>query len=249
VSARFAEKGVFVTGASRGLGRALALGFAAQGARVGVGYHRRDADASEVVTEIEAAGGSAVACPIDVRDYQACVEAIDAFIAWSGSIDVLVNNAGANRDAYFAMASPEDWAETRAVNLDGPVHVTRAAVRPMMGAGTGCVINVASTSAVRAMPGQAIYAAQKAGVLALTRSLARELAPKGIRVNAVVPGLFDAGMTLRMQPRYVEQVRGFIPAGRLGDARELVEVVCFLASDAASYVTGQALAVDGGLTA
>ncbi|MEZ4336840.1 MAG: SDR family oxidoreductase [Sandaracinaceae bacterium] len=178
--------------------------------------------------------------PDSVRD------AVGGLLERRGRIDLLVCSHGVVRDGLFAMAPERDWLEVIDANLTGAMRCARAVVRPMMGAGGGACVFVASVAGLRASPGQAGYAASKGGLLALTRTLAAELGPKHIRVNAVVPGLIDAGMVKRMDRRRRDERLAHVPLGRLGEAREVADAVEFLAS--AGYVTGQALVVDGGLS-
>lgn len=245
---RFEGARVVVTGASRGLGRSIAQAFAAEGARLWLGYRNREAEAAEATAAIQAAGGIARAIAFDVRDETAVEAAFDRILAEAEHIDVLVNCAGINRDGWFPLLDREAWDEVMKTNLDGTVHCARAAVRAMWRRRQGAIVNVASVGGLRASPGQANYASSKGAVLALTRTLGAELAPKGIRVNAVVPGLIAAGMVARLDPRIVAEKTKFIPAGRLGTPEDVAGVVTFLASDDARYVIGQALAVDGGLS-
>lgn len=232
-----------VTGASRGLGRAIAERLARDGAWVACGYLREESKAREVA---EACAGEAIA--IDVTRPDAVTSAIGGLLERRGRIDVLVCAHGIGRDGLFAMAPERDLAEVIDANLMGAIRCARAVVRPMMGAGGGAIVNVASVAGLRASPGQAAYAASKGGLLAFTRTLAAELGPKGIRVNAVVPGLIDAGMVKRMDRRHRDARAAHIPLGRLGEPRDVADAVAFLASDAARYVTGQALVIDGGLS-
>ena len=247
-AARAGRRSVLVTGASRGLGRAIAVAFGGTGARVFCGYQRREADAAETARAITDAGGAASSLGFDVTDAAACDRAVARVIDQSGRLDAVIHAAGVVRDNLFALSEPDDWDEPIRVNLGGALRVARAAVRPMLAAGRGAIVLVGSVAGVRASPGQAGYSAAKGGLVAATRTLAAELAPRGIRVNAVVPGLIDAGMVARLDRRRVEERVRAIPAGRLGRADEVAEVALFLASDAASYVIGQAIVVDGGLS-
>jgi len=237
-----------VTGGSRGLGRAIALRLAGAGAHVAIGFHRGEAAAADTAGAIAAAGGSASLCRFDVTDVAAVAAAVDALVAERGGIDVLCHAAGVVRDALFALSSPDDWQEPLRVNLGGALAVARAAVRPMLARGGGAIVLVGSVAGLRASPGQAGYAASKGGILALSATLAAELAPRGVRVNALVPGLIAAGMVQRLDRRVVEDKVRRIPLGRLGKADEVADAALFLASDASSYVVGQALVVDGGLS-
>jgi 3-oxoacyl-[acyl-carrier protein] reductase len=236
---RFADRTVLVTGGSRGLGRAIAEAFAAEGARVFVGYARRADAGAEVARAI---GGEAV--QLDVTD----AASVTAAVARVGAIDVLVNAAGVLRTAMFAMSEPADWEDPIAVNLAGALRITRAVVRPMLAAKRGAIVHVGSVAGVRAAVGQVGYAASKAGLDAMVKNLALELAPSGIRINAVVPGMCAAGMAQRLDRRHAEDRLARVPLGRAGAPREIADAVLFLASDAASYIVGQSLVVDGGLT-
>lgn len=244
---RFEGKHALITGGSRGLGRAVALAFAREGARVGIGYRSRTDEAERTVADIESAGGVAVALPFDVRDFASVETAVNAFAAGGGP-DVLVNCAAALRDEFMALAAPAEWAEIVSVNLTGTFHCLRAAVRHMLPRRAGVIVNVASVSGVRASPGQSSYAASKAGVITLTATAGAELAPRGIRVNAVVPGLLTSGMGQRLNRDIAERRRAAIPMARFGEADEVARAVLFLASDDASYIVGQSLVVDGGMS-
>ncbi|WP_052546451.1 SDR family NAD(P)-dependent oxidoreductase [Enhygromyxa salina] len=243
-----AGRTALVTGASRGLGAAIATRLASDGAHVVVGYRRRVQDAQRVVEAILAAGGSGECVAIEITDAAAVQAIVDELVSRRGSLEILVNNAGVARDEMFAMSSAESWRESLAHNLDGTANCCRAVVRPMLAAGGGTIVNVSSVTVQRGRPGRAAYTAAKGGIEALTRALALELIPRGVRVNAVVPGMFDAGMFKRMRRDLVEQWAAHIPAGRPGQANELAAAVAFLASDASSYVVGQCLIVDGGLS-
>lgn len=245
---RFAGARALITGASRGLGRAIALAFGAEGAHVWVGHTVRVDDAEAVAREIRDGGGSAAPLRFDVTDDAAVQAAITAALDERGAIDVLVHAAGVVRDGMFALSDAADWDEPVRVNLGGALRVTRAVVRPMMAAARGAIVHIASVAGMRASPGQVGYAASKGGLVAATRTLAAELAPRGIRVNAIVPGLCAAGMAQRLDRRLVAERVARIPVGRLGTAEEIASVALFLASDAASYVVGQAIVVDGGLS-
>ncbi|MBK7857216.1 MAG: SDR family oxidoreductase [Archangiaceae bacterium] len=241
---RFDGRTVVVTGASRGLGRAMAQAFAAEGAFVYIGFLRAEAEAAETV---KLCGANARALRFDVTRADEVERAFTQVHEARGRVDVLVNNAGCSRDAPAMLVDPAEWREVLAVNLDGAMGCTRAVLARMLHARKGAIVNVASATAVRANPGQAAYAASKGGLLALTRTLAAELSPKGIRVNAVLPGVIDAGMVKRMDRRALEKLESHVPLGRLGQADEVARAVLFLASDEASYIVGAELPVDGGL--
>lgn len=236
-----------MTGASRGLGRGIAEAFAREGARVGIGYRVRKDEAERTLAQVTAGGGTGSLLALDVRDPES-VEASFAEFARDAELDVLVNCAAVVRDQLFAMMSTEYWEQVIAANLTGTYHCCRAAVPRMMARRRGAIVNVASVAGLRASPGQSNYAASKGGILALTSTLAAELAPRGIRVNAVVPGLLTTGMGQRLDRRIAESRQAAIPLGRFGAADEVARAVLFLASDDASYVVGQSLVVDGGLS-
>jgi 3-oxoacyl-[acyl-carrier protein] reductase len=244
---RFEGAGVLVTGASRGLGRGIAEAFAREGARVGVGFRVRREEAERTLESVVAAGGTGALVELDVRDLPSVEAAFDGFTR-DATLDVLVNNAAEARDQMFALMPAEQWEAVIAANLIGTYHCCRAAVSRMLARRRGVIVNVASVAGLRASPGQSNYAASKGGVLALTTTLAAELAPHGVRVNAVVPGLLATGMGQRLDRRIADGRRAAIPLGRFGEASEVASAVLFLASDAASYVVGQSLVVDGGLS-
>ena len=246
---RFRDKTVLVTGASQGLGRDIAMLFALEGAFVFLGYRSHEEEAKAAAAAIKDRGGDGAPLKIDVRDGNAVHAAITQALTARKRIDVLVNNAGIARDVLFPLMAPEDFDEVLAVNLGGLFRCCRAVVRPMMAQKSGAIVNIGSISGLYAIPGQANYAASKAGVVGFTRTIAAELAPRGIRVNAVLPGFLSTGIAGRLDPRVIEQHRAGIALGRPGTGEEVAQVVLFLASDAASYVVGQAIVVDGGLSA
>lgn len=243
---RFAGKSVLVTGASRGLGRSIALAFAREGARVGVGYRARDEEAERTIDCIRKANGSAEAVKCDVRDLADTQRALGGF-AEHGGLDVLVNNAAALRDQFLGIMSTQEWRDVLDTSLTGTFNCCKAAL-PQLMRRRGAIVNVASVSAIRASPGQSNYSAAKGGVMSLTMTLAAELAPRGVRVNAVVPGLLTTGMGERLDHRVAEQRRAQIPLGRFGEGDEVASVVLFLASDAAGFIVGQNVVVDGGMS-
>lgn len=245
---RFAGQTVVVTGASRGLGRAIAVGFGGEGAWVAVLYRDRETEAAATLTQVRAAGGDGLCLRVDVTSDDAVAAALGAVVEQRGGIDALVNNAAVVRDERFALSTLDAWEETLQTNLLGAVRCSRLAARRMLERRAGSIVNVGSVAALRASPGQAAYGAAKAALLALTRTLAAELAPRGIRVNAVVPGLLDTGMGVRLDARIKNELVGHIPLGRVGTGDEVARAVLFLASEAASYIVGQALVVDGGVS-
>lgn len=247
--ARFEDSTVVVTGASRGLGRAIAAAFAAEGAFVVVGYSTHPKEAEETLALVVERGGKGTLSGFDVKQKAQVDDAFEAIYKERGRVDVLVNNAGVARDEMFALMSSDSWEEVIAANLSGLFYCSRAVVRPMIAAQKGAIVNVGAISAVKASPGQVNYAASKGGLVAFTRSLAAELAPKGIRVNAVLPGAISAGLFSRLDRRITDRVKTAIPLGRFGKAEEVANVATFLASEEASYIVGQSIVVDGGLTA
>jgi 3-oxoacyl-[acyl-carrier protein] reductase len=247
VRRRFEGATVVITGASRGLGRALACAFAAEGAFTFIGH--RDAErAADPLAAVRRIGDGAL-LRFDLRDGEAVDAAMAHVLDTRGQIDVLVNNAALVDQSALAMANQDTLDAVIDVNLGGTLRCSRAVARPMMARGRGAIINVSSVAALRALEGSSAYAASKAGIIALTRSLAKELAPKAVRVNAVVPGFLDVGMGARLDADNAERQRARIPLGRFGSADEVARAVTFLASDEASYVTGAALVIDGGLSA
>jgi len=235
-----------VTGGSRGIGLGVAALLAEDGASVVVSG--RDADRLErAVKELEASGAAVLGVVADVARREDCDRLVDTARERFGRLDILVNNAGITRDALLVRMKDEDWDRVLEVNLRGAFLMTRAAVRVMMRQRSGRIINVSSTAGAMGNPGQASYAAAKAGLVGLTKSAARELARWGILVNAVAPGLVETDMTAALPAEARQALLAQIPLGRAGTVREVAEVVRFLAGDGASYVTGQVVHVNGGL--
>ena len=240
-------KTALVTGASRGIGRAIALCLAAEGARVAINYAGNVKAAEEVKAAIEAAGGTAILCQADIAD-SAAVEAMVANVVKEfGTIDILVNNAGITRDALLMRMKDEDFAKVLDTNLKGVFHCTKAVAKLMMKKRSGRIVNMASVVGLVGNAGQTNYAAAKAGVIGFSKSAAKELASRGITVNVVAPGFIGTDMTAGLPESVKEKMLTDIPLGRMGEAEDVANAVLFLASDQASYITGQVVNVDGGM--
>jgi 3-oxoacyl-[acyl-carrier protein] reductase len=234
-----------VTGASRGIGRTIALTLAEEGATVVLGA-RDEARLEEVVLDIKRAGGNASAARLDVQSRESVETCVGSLLTSHGRLDHLVNNAGITRDNLLLRMKVEDWEAVMATNLTGAFHCTQAALRPMLKQRAGRIVNVTSIVGLSGNPGQANYAASKAGLVGFTKSVAKEVASRGITVNAVAPGFIDTEMTGAMTEKAREAIVSAIPLGRTGQAGDVAGAVMFFLSDAASYITGQVLPVDGG---
>ena len=241
-------KVALVTGAGRGIGSAIAKTLAANGAFVIVNYNGSKERAETVVKEIKETGADAVAVQCDVSDYAACGEMVEELIASYGHIDILVNNAGITRDNLILKMSEEEFDAVLNTNLKGTFHTIRHLSRYFVKQRAGRIINLSSVSGVMGNAGQANYSASKAGVIGLTKSVARELARRGITCNAVAPGYIETEMTAQMPEAAKETVKQQIPLQRTGTVWDIAEVVAFLASEKASYITGQVISVDGGMS-
>lgn len=241
------SRSAIVTGASRGIGRAIALQLAKDGCNIAVNYRGSEAEAQSLCVEIEALGVKALAFQADVSDFNQAAELVKAAVAGFGAVDVLVNNAGITRDRLIAMMSEEDFTEVIRVNLNGCFNMTRHVTRQMMKQRSGVIVNLSSVIGIHGNAGQANYAASKAGIIGLTLSTAKELGSRGIRVNAVAPGYIQTDMTSALNEEQREKIASHILLGRLGQVDDVANLVSFLCSPAAGYITGQVISVDGGM--
>ena len=240
-------KTALVTGASRGIGRAIALCLAAEGARVAINYAGNVRAAEEVKTAIEAAGGTAILCQADIADSSAVEAMVANVVKEFGTIDILVNNAGITRDALLMRMKDEDFAKVLDTNLKGVFYCTKAVSKLMMKKRSGRIVNMASVVGLVGNAGQTNYAAAKAGVIGFSKSAAKELASRGITVNVVAPGFIGTDMTAGLPESVKEKMLTDIPLSRMGEAEDVANAVLFLTSDQASYITGQVVNVDGGM--
>lgn len=242
---RLRDRVAVVTGASRGIGRAIALSLAAQGAKVVVNYASSSTAAQQVADEIVAGGGSAIALQADVSKADQVDALLNAVMDKWNRVDILVNNAGITRDTLLLRMKPEDWQAVIDLNLTGVFLCTRAVSKVMLKQRSGRIINIASVAGQMGNPGQANYSAAKAGVIGFTKTVAKELASRGITVNAVAPGFITTDMTSNVN---AEEILKYIPLGRYGQPEEVAGLVQFLAADSsAAYITGQVFNIDGGM--
>lgn len=240
-------KVAIVTGGTRGIGRAIALELAGNGADVAFSYAKNVEKAKEVEGEIKKLGVKALAMQSDVANFNQSKEMVNNAIKELGKIDLLVNNAGITRDKILMMMSEEDWKAVIDTNLSGVFNCSKAAVVPMMKQRSGSIINITSVSGLVGMAGQTNYSSSKAGIIGFTKALAKEVARRGVRVNAVAPGFIETEMVQALDQKYIDEMLKLIPLGRVGKAEEVARVVAFLASDDASYITGHVINVDGGM--
>ena len=239
---------MIVTGGTRGIGRAIVLELARRGANVAFNYSKSAAEAERLKDEIAEFGGTAFSAQCDVANTALVAEYVGLVKEAFGTVDLLVNNAGITRDQLILRMKEEDWDAVIDTNLKGAWNFCKAAIRPMMrNENGGAIVNISSISGVVGMLGQSNYSASKAGMIGLTKSLAKEVASRQITVNAVALGLVETEMASEMNAEYREKILSQIPVGRLGNVQESAEIVCFLLSDSARYITGQVIQADGGL--
>ena len=240
-------KTAFVTGASRGIGRAIALRLAHDGAKVALNFASNVSKAEEVKSEIEAAGGEAILLQGNVANFEVVTELVKKVVDTWGRLDILINNAGITRDNLLLKMSEDDFDKVIATNLKGVFNTTKAVTKLMMKQRGGRIVNMSSVVALHGNISQANYAAAKAGIIGFTKSTAKELASRGVTVNAVAPGLINTDMTAALPEKIKEVMLQEIPAGRMGTPEDVANAVAFLVSDEAAYITGQVLSVNGGM--
>ena len=245
---QFEGKTAIVTGGTRGIGRAIALELARGGANVAFNYSKSADEAEKLKAEIEGTGVKAIAAQCDVSDTAAAAEFVGQVKEAFGTVDYLVNNAGITRDQLIMRMKEEDWDAVIDTNLKGAWNFSKAVLRPMLrNENGGSILNITSISGVVGMMGQSNYSASKAGMIGLTKSMAKEIASKKITVNALALGLVETDMASEMNEEYREKILSMIPLGRLGNVDEVAQIACFLLSPAAAYITGQVVQADGGL--
>ncbi len=241
------DKVAIVTGGTRGIGRSIVLALCSAGAQCVLTYAGNEAAAHSVVEEAKNANKKVEPFRVDVRDFDGARTLIDTVNGQFGRIDFLVNNAGITRDKSLMAMTREDWQDVIDTDLTGVFNTTRASIITFLKQKNGSIVNIASVSGIHPLPGQSNYAAAKAGVIGFTRSLAREVAPYNVRVNAVAPGFIESDMTAQLSDKFRTRALGMIPLGRFGTVDEVAASVLFLLSDASQYITGQVIQIDGGM--
>ena len=241
------DKVAIVTGGTRGLGRSIVLALCREGADCAFTYRKSSSAAESLAQELRSMGRKALPIQLDAKDYSEAFRFAEEVKKTFGTIDILVNNAGITRDKSLMMMSQEDWSDVIDTDLTGVFNMTRACIITFLKQKSGCIVNMSSVSGIHPLAGQVNYAAAKAGVIGFTKSLAQEVAPYNIRVNAVAPGFVETDMTSTFSDAYRAKVMKMIPLGRFGVPEEVAQVVVFLASSASTYMTGQVMQLDGGL--
>ncbi|MBI5873310.1 MAG: 3-oxoacyl-[acyl-carrier-protein] reductase [Candidatus Omnitrophica bacterium] len=243
----FKNKVAIVTGAARGIGRAIALGLAREGAKIAFNYQKSDVEAKSLLEEIEKIGSQGLSFKGDVRDLDLAKEFVEQVKSFFGQLDFLVNNAGITRDKALMNMEKLEWQEVIDTNLTGYFNMSRSVIVTLLKQKSGGIVNISSISGISGIARQVNYSASKAGIIGMTKALAKEVAPYNIRVNCVAPGFIETDMTGAMKDEVKEKSKGAIPVGRFGKAEEIANVVSFLLSDKSNYITGQVIKVDGGL--
>lgn len=243
----FKDKVAIVTGATRGIGRAIALELASQGAKVAFNYVKSDDEAKELVKEIKKIGSQALGVKCDIKDFEACKKFVEEAKTKFGRLDLLVNNAGILRDKAFVMMDKKDWDDVIETNLTGYFNMARTVIFTFLKQKSGAIVNISSISGISGIPRQANYSAAKAGIIGLTKALAKEVAAFGIRVNCVAPGFVETDMVAGLSQELKDNFTKYIPFGRFGKKEEIAKVVSFLLSGRSNYITGHVIKVDGGL--
>ena len=242
------NKTVIISGATRGIGKAIAFELAGEGANISFNYLKSDNEAMALEKEIKDFGVNAKSYQVDIKDYNAVKSWVDETKELFGGIDIVINNAGIIKDKALALMEPYDWQEVINTNLDGTFNLTRAAIVTLIKQKSGVIINIASVSGIVGIPRQTNYSASKAGIIGFTKSLAKEIAPYNIRVNAVAPGFIETDMLNDLKEEYKQQILKQIPLMRLGRPAEIAKAVKFLVSDDAGYITGHTVVIDGGIS-
>jgi 3-oxoacyl-[acyl-carrier protein] reductase len=242
------NKTVIISGATRGIGRAIAIDLAGEGANISFNFLKSNKEAEDLVKEIEYLGVKVKSFQVDIRDYDAVKSWVDNTKELFGGIDIAINNAGVIKDKALALMEPKDWQEVINTNLDGTFNLTKAVIITFIKQKSGVIVNITSVSGIAGMSRQTNYSASKAGIIGFTKSLAKEVASYNIRVNAVAPGFIETDMLKDLKEEYKSQIIKQIPLCRLGRPEEVARVVKFLASDEAGYITGQTIVIDGGMS-
>lgn len=243
------QKTVIITGGSRGIGRACCIAFAKAGADIAFTYNKSEKEARDLEIELGKLNVKYLSLQADVKDYEQCVGVTRKTVEKFGKIDVLVNNAGITRDKALFMMAPEEWKEVIDTNLSGVFNMSRAVITGFLKQKSGCILNMSSVSGIIGLPRQVNYSASKAGIIGFTKSLAKEVAGYGIRVNAVCPGFIDTDMVKPLKAEYQQEIIKNIPLKRMGQAEEVADLCVFIASDKAKYITAETIKIDGGLAA